>query len=123
MIKVFTDYVEKTIEIDGNNVVFHLAQAYGPFLNILARCSNWSSIIDKKWVPEEIILLEKFDDYWQGPAKIENVQIKYVNEYTTRKLMLQTGDVDIAYIPVQYLSEVKKIADVEVVKNLPTLAN
>ena len=61
-------------------------------------------------------MLERFNDYWQGPAKIENVQIKYVNEYTTRKLMLQTGDVDIAYIPVQYLSEVKKIADVEVIK-------
>jgi peptide/nickel transport system substrate-binding protein len=165
MKKVFTDYVEKTIEIDGDNVVFHLAQAYGPFLNILAHCSNWASIIDKKWaieqgawdgkadtwwkyhdpenekdplyavengtgpfvlktwIPEELVLLERFDDYWQGPAKIKNVQIKYINEYTTRKLMLQTGDVDMAYIPVQYISEVEKIAGVEVTKNLPTLAN
>jgi len=37
--------------------------------------------------------------------------------------MLQTGDADIAYIPVQYLSEVEKIEGVEVTKNLPTLAN
>jgi len=36
MIKVITDYVDKAVEIDGNNVIFHLAQTYGPFLNILA---------------------------------------------------------------------------------------
>jgi len=165
MIAVFAEHVNKAVEIDGNNVIFHLDQAYGPFLNILAHCGNWSAIINKKWaieqgawdgeantwwkyhdpenekdplytvengtgpfvlkkwVPEEIILLERFDDYWQGPAKIKNVQIKYISEYSTRKLMLQTGDADMAYIPVQYLDEVEKIAGVEVIKNLPALAN
>ena len=165
MAKIFTDKVDKAVEIDGNNVIFHLAQAYGPFMNILSHCGNWSSIINKawaieqgawdgeadtwwkyhdpenekdplyavengtgpfvlqKWVPEEIIILERFDDYWNGPAKIKNVQFKYVTEYTTRKLMLQTGDADIAYIPVQYLSEVEKIPGVQVWKNLPTISN
>jgi peptide/nickel transport system substrate-binding protein len=165
MIKVFTDYIDKTVEVDGNNVVFHLAQAYAPFINILAHSGNWSSIIDKKWtiaqgawdgqadnwwkyhdpenekdplyaiengtgpfvlqkwVPEEIIMLERFDDYWRGPAKIKNVQIKYISEYTTRKLMLQTGDADIVYIPLQYISEVENIEGVTVTKNLPQLVN
>jgi peptide/nickel transport system substrate-binding protein len=165
MIKVFTDYIDKTVEVDGDKVVFHLAQAYAPFLNILDHSASWSSIIDKKWaiaqgawdgqadnwwkyhdpenekdplyaiengtgpfvlqkwVPEEIIMLERFDDYWRGPAKVKNVQIKYISEYTTRKLMLQTGDADIAYIPAQYLSEVENIEGVTVIKNLPTLDN
>jgi len=165
MTKVFTDYIDNTVRINGDTVVFHLAQAYGPFLNILAHCGNWSAIIDKKWaiehgawngeadtwwkyhdpensknplsmiengtgpfvlkkwIPEESISLERYDDYWQGPAKIKNVQIKYISEYMTRKLMLQTGDVDMAYIPVQYLSEVEKIEGIEVVKNLPSLSN
>jgi peptide/nickel transport system substrate-binding protein len=165
MIKVFTDYIDKTVEVDGNNVVFHLAQAYAPLINILAHSGNWSSIIDKKWtiaqgawdgqadnwwkyhdpenekdplyaiengtgpfvlqkwVPEEIIMLERFDDYWRGPAKIKNVQIKYISEYTTRKLMLQTGDADIVYIPLQYISEVENIEGVTVTKNLPQLVN
>jgi len=165
MTEIFTEKIDKAVEVDGDNVIFHLAQAYGPFLNILSHCGNWSAIINKKWaieqgawdgkadtwwnyhdpenekdplyavengsgpfvlkkwVPEEIILLERFDDYWQGPAKIKNVQVKYVSEYTTRKLMLQTGDADIAYIPVQYLSEVEKIEGVEVIKNLPTISN
>lgn len=165
MIKVFTDYVDKTVEVDGDNVVFHLAQAYAPFLSILSHSGSWASIIDKKWaiaqgawdgkadtwwkyhdpenekdplyaiengtgpfvlkkwVPEEIILLDRFDDYWRGPANIKNVQIKYIKEYTTRKLMLQTGDADIVYIPVQYLSEVEGIEGVTVTKNLPQLSN
>ena len=165
MTKVFTDKIDKTVEVDGDNVVFHLAQAYGPFLSILTHSAGWSSIIDKKWaieqgawdgkadtwwkyhdpenekdplyavengtgpfvlktwVPEELILLERFDDYWRGPAKVKNVQIKYVTEYTTRKLMLQAGDVDMAYIPLQYISEVENIAGVEVTKNIPRLVN
>jgi len=165
MIKVFTDYVDKTVEVDGDNVVFHLAQAYAPFLSILSHSGSWASIIDKKWaiaqgawdgkadtwwkyhdpenekdplyaiengtgpfvlkkwVPEEIVLLERFDDYWRGPANIKNVQIVYISEYTTRKLMLQTGDADIVYIPVQYLSEVEGIEGVTVTKNLPQLSN
>jgi len=165
MIKVFADYVDKTVEVDGDNVVFHLAQAYAPFLSILSHSGSWASIIDKKWsiaqgawdgkadtwwkyhdpenekdplyaiengtgpfvlkkwVPEEILLLERFDDYWRGPANIKNCQIKYISEYTTRKLMLQTGDADIVYIPVQYLSEVEGIEGVTVTKNLPQLAN
>lgn len=165
MVKVITDYVDKVVEIDGNNVIFHLAQPYGPFLNILAHSGGWAAIIDKKWaieqgawdgkadtwwkyhdpenekdplykiengtgpfvlkkwVPEEIVMFERFDDYWQGPAKIKNAQIKSVNEWTTRKLMLQAGDADIAYVPIQYLSEVKGLEGVRIIENLPSLSN
>lgn len=165
MVKVITDYVDKVVEIDGNNVIFHLAQPYGPFLNILAHSGGWAAIIDKKWaieqgawdgkadtwwkyhdpenekdplykiengtgpfilkkwVPEEVVMLERFDDYWQGPAKVKNAQIKSVNEWTTRKLMLQAGDADIAYVPIQYLSEVKGLEGVRIIENLPSLSN
>ena len=165
MTDIFNNHVDKSVEVEGDSIVFHLTQAYGPFLNILAHCGNWSAIINKKWaieqgawdgeadtwweyhdpendtdplfaiengtgpfvlkkwLPEEIILLERFDDYWQGPTKIKNVQIKYISEYMTRKLMLQAGDADIIYVPVQYLDEVEKIEGVEVIKNLPSLAN
>ncbi len=165
MVKVITDYVDKVVEVDGNNVIFHLAQPYGPFLNILAHSGGWAAIIDKKWaieqgawdgkadtwwkyhdpenekdplykiengtgpfilkkwVPEEIVMLERFDDYWQGPAKVKNAQIKSVNEWTTRKLMLQAGDADMAYVPIQYLSEVKGLEGVRIIENLPSLSN
>ena len=165
MTKIFTDKIDKTVEVDGNNVIFHLAQVYSPFLHIMAHGGSWSAIINKawsieqgtwdgkadtwwkyhdpenekdplydiengtgafileEWIPEEIIILKKFDDYWRGAAKIEKVHIKSIGEYTTRKLMLQTGDADLAYIPVQYLSEVENLDGIEVTKNLPTLSN
>ena len=42
--------LEKVVEIDGNNVIFHLQDgAYPPFLNILADGAAWSAIIDKEW--------------------------------------------------------------------------
>jgi len=77
----------------------------------------------KKWIPEEIVILERFDDYWRGPAKVKNVQIKAVKEWTTRKLMLQNGDADIIQTPVQYLDEVKRLEGVRVVEGLPKLSN
>jgi len=163
MVKVITDYVNKAVEVNGNNVIFHLAQPYGAFLNVICHPLNWAAVIDKKWaieqgawdgkadtwwkyhdpvceedplfkiangtgsfmlkkwVPGEILILERFDDYWQGPAKVKNAQTKYVKEWTTRKLMLQTGDADIINVPPQYVSEVKKMEDVRVVENLPIL--
>jgi len=165
MTKVYTDYVDKTVEVDGDKVIFHLAQPYAPFLNIISHGGSWGSIIDKKWsiaqgawdgkadtwwkyhdpkceedplyatangtgafmlkkwIPEEVIMLERFNDYWQGPAKIKNVVIKYVNEWTTRKLMLQTGDADMVYVPNQYMDEVTGMEGVRVVEDLPTLQN
>jgi len=165
MTKFFTDYIDTAVEVDGDNVVFHLAQPYAPFLNILAHAGSWSAIINKswsieqgawdgqadtwweyhdptnendplysitngtgpfmmtRWVPEETIMLERFDDYWRGPAKLKEVVIQYVNEWTTRKLMLQKGDADIAYVPVTNINEVKEMEGVEVTQGLPTLSN
>ncbi|MBA7486894.1 Heme-binding protein A [subsurface metagenome] len=162
MVKVFTDYVDKAVEVDGNKVIFHLPQPYASFLSIISRPVNAAAVIDKKWaieqgawdgkadtwwkyhdpvceenplfkiangtgpfmvkkwIPGEILMLERFDDYWQGPAKVKNAQIKVVTEWTTRKLMLQTGDADIINVPSQYINEVKKMADVRVVENLPS---
>ncbi len=165
MTKVFTDFVDKAVEVDGDNVVFHLAQPYAPFLSILAHAGSWSAIINKewsiqqgawdgkpdtwwlyhdpaneedplykitngtgpfkmvKWVPEETLILERFEDYWRGPAKLKEVVYQYVNEWTTRKLMLQRGDADIVYVPVTNIKEVETMVGVEVITGLPTLTN
>lgn len=165
MVKVYTDYVDKAIVIQGNDIVFHLAQPYSPFMKILAHGAGWSAIINKnwsieqgawdgkadtwwkyhdpqneedplysvacgtgpfrliRWVPEETVMLERFDDHWRGPAKLKEVVWQYINEWTTRKLMLQRGDADIAYVPVTNLKEVETMEGVEVTKGLPVLSN
>jgi len=165
MTRVYTDYIDRAVEVQGNNVVFHLAQPYAPFLSILAHAGSWSAILNKrwsieqgawdgkadtwwkyhdptnendplysvangtgpfklaKWVPEETTMLERFDDHWRGPAKLKEVVFQYINEWTTRKLMLQNGDADIVYVPVTNINEVEDMEGVEVTKGLPTLSN
>lgn len=165
MIKVYTDFVDKAVEVDGDNVVFRLAQPYAPFLNILAHGGGWASIINKqwsieqgawdhqadtwwnyhdpqneadplysiacgtgpfklvKWVPEEALMLERFEEHWRGPAKLKEVVYQYINEWTTRKLMLQRGDADIVYVPVTNMKEVENMEGVELITGLPSLSN
>ncbi len=74
-----------------------------------------------KWSRGVEIDLHRFDGYWRAPARIKNVIVKVVKEYTTRKLMIARGDADIATIPQQYISQVVNIPGVKVVEKLPIL--
>jgi len=165
MVKVYTDHIDRAVEVQGNNVVFHLAQPYSPFMKILAHGAGWSAIINKKWsieqgdwdgkadtwwkyhdpkneedplynvacgtgpfklvrwVPEETLMMERFDDHWRGPARLKEVVYQYINEWTTRKLMLQRGDADIIYVPVTNMNEVEDMEGVELITGLPILSN
>jgi len=49
-IVVSIDDIMNAVEVDGQNVVFHLKDPYPPFLGILAQ--YWSGIIDKKYMIE-----------------------------------------------------------------------
>src|SRR5690606_11067577 len=49
------------------------------------------------WVTQSHVTLERFDDYWGEPAKVERVVIRAIPEGTVRAIELETGGVDIAY--------------------------
>jgi len=166
LIEVAKD-VMATITVEGNNVVFHLAQPYPPFLSILARNCSWSVIVNKKFLiengdwdgspetwtrwhnldTEDLTLFVKecgtgpyklvswdrnamkhtlvaFEDYWQGPATIKTVVVdNSVTEFTTRKLMLQKGDADAIYVPIEYIPEAEMMEGVTVLRGLESLSN
>ncbi|MEW6226869.1 MAG: ABC transporter substrate-binding protein [Bacillota bacterium] len=69
------------------------------------------------------VIFKRFDDYWQGPAKLETAFIKYIDEYNTRKLMLQTGEADAVRVDIPYLDQVKQIPGVVVLDKLPWIGN
>lgn len=69
------------------------------------------------------VVFERFDDYWQGPAKLANAVIKYVEEAATRELMLKTGDADAAVIQAQFLDQVRGVDGVVIEEHLPIIAN
>jgi len=155
--------IDKAVEVEGDNVVFHLKKPYPPFLGIIA--NSWGSIVNKKfcvehggwpgtaetwkeynnpapgkevlhsvacgtgpfklerWEPGVETVLVRNEDYWRKPASVERVIIKVVEEWTTRKLMLQAGDADLAYVPRQYVKEMEGIEGITVYKGLPSLQN
>jgi len=70
----------------------------------------------QNWVPEQETDLVRNDNYWlttplwdggsTGPAKMQHVAIKVINEWGTRFATFKTGDADIAYVDNQYISQV-----------------
>ena len=159
--------VMDAIEVKGDNVVFHLAQPYPPFLSILAKNSSWSIILNKDWMieqgdwdgkaetwtkwhdlkleeqtlfeqamgtgPYRLVewdrsnnrhTLEAFADYWQGSAAIKTAIINNgVTEFNTRKLMLQRGEADAIYVPVENSPQIEGMDGVVMLRGLPQLSN
>jgi len=50
----------------------------------------------KSWVVETEVVLEKFEDYWRGPAFFDRVIYRHIPDAATQKLTLEAGDIDVA---------------------------
>ncbi len=66
-------------------------------------------------------ILTRFDDYWRGPAKLKHVIVKGVNEFGTRKLMLQAGDADAIYADRPLITQLEGMPGVKIIDDLPTM--
>ncbi len=67
------------------------------------------------------VILTRFDGYWRRPARLKNVVIKVVDEFATRKLMLEAGDADVIYVPQMYHNQVQGLPGVQVIDGLQDL--
>lgn len=85
-----------------------------------ADCGSGPFMLEK-WEHGKEVSLVRFNDYWRGPAKIERVIIKKADEWSTRKLMFLQGDVDMTYIPRQYVKELEGAEGIRYVTNLPEM--
>jgi len=124
--------------VDEFTVVLHTSYTTGPFLQQLASPSGgiispWA--IEKygkdvatnpvgagpfkfvEWKMGEEIILERFEDYWEGAPLVQRVHFRIVPEDATRAMLLQAGQADIAlWLPVtevNRLSSDPNIAKVE----------
>jgi peptide/nickel transport system substrate-binding protein len=50
----------------------------------------------RSWQPNNLIMLERFDDYWQGPAEMRRIVYRHMPEPQTQRLSIEKGDIDIA---------------------------
>lgn len=75
----------------------------------------------ERWDEGIEISVLRNDDYWGGVPAIERFITKVVDEWTTRKLMLEAGDADYAYVPRAFIVELEGVPNLLVLKDLPTL--
>ncbi|MDK2871118.1 MAG: peptide/nickel transport system substrate-binding protein [bacterium] len=75
-----------------------------------------------EWRKGEYVKLERNENYWREPAKIKYVLIKKVDEWATRRMLLERGDADAVYVPRHYLPQIEKMEGVRIIRGLPTLA-
>lgn len=50
-----------------------------------------------EWKQGDYVKLERFDEYWAGPAPMKNLIMRVIPEAAQRTIALETGEVDIAY--------------------------
>jgi peptide/nickel transport system substrate-binding protein len=63
----------------------------------------------RQWEPSRQFFFERFDGYWGPQPALKYAIIKYVKEWSTRKLMLQNGDADRVTVDIPYVPEVKAL--------------
>jgi len=63
------------------------------------------------------------DNYWREPANLERYIIKVVDEWTTRRLMLEAGDADMVDVPRAHIDELDGVENLTIYKDLPVLQN
>jgi peptide/nickel transport system substrate-binding protein len=74
------------------------------------------------FTPGVSVNLERFDDYWGGPASIPHVIIQTIDDYGTMLMMLQNGDADSAAISRAAEADVSFDPNLRAVKDYPTFS-
>ncbi|MBN1369525.1 MAG: ABC transporter substrate-binding protein [Dehalococcoidaceae bacterium] len=98
------DYMTLT---DESNALHDKMMGTGPFMLT-------------SWQPGERVVLERFDDYWQGPAQIERVIRQIVADNNTAIQLLKQGDADFVSLSLPEIQQVEGLDGITVVKDIPT---
>lgn len=48
------------------------------------------------WKPNELVMLDRFEDYWRGAPEMKRVALRHIPESAPQRLLLEKGDADIA---------------------------
>ncbi|MEG0963364.1 MAG: ABC transporter substrate-binding protein [Lachnospiraceae bacterium] len=119
--KIVSTYVGflESVEIeDENTVILHCSEPYSQMLITLTIpcCAIVPKAIVEadeegfgkkpigtgpykftEWKESESVTMQAFNDYWGEPAKTTNLIMKVVPEGSPRTIMLETGEIDVAY--------------------------
>ena len=96
--------------LTGDSPLHQITNGTGPFML-------------EYWEPGIEISLIRNPDYWGGVANFERVITKVVIEWSTRKLMLELGDIDAAFVPPEGVEEIRGVEGITAYEDLPLLLN
>lgn len=65
----------------------------------------------KNIVPGEMIEYERFDDYWQGPAKLDGVVYKIIDGSLAQGL-IQNGEIDVMLAPSDQWPQIRELSNI-----------
>lgn len=68
------------------------------------------------WEPSKQFVFERFEGYWGARPAFKKAIVKYVKEWSTRKLMLQNGDADRVTVDTPYYPEIEAMEGLRVFK-------
>jgi peptide/nickel transport system substrate-binding protein len=137
------------IKVDADTVTFRLTHPYPGFLTIMAYTvgsivsktfveahggivnTEHNQYMDENtcgtgpyslvsWEKGSRIHMTRFDGYHGTAPALKDAYVIKANDVNTRILMLQAGDADTGYIPIDYESIFAGDSDFRVVKGLPT---
>jgi peptide/nickel transport system substrate-binding protein len=94
-----------------STALFSKANGTGPF-----RLAQW----DRQG---RQVILERNDAYWRAPARLRRVLVRVVQDFGTRRLMLQQGDADIIAASRANQPQVEGMPGVRVIDGLTVLGN
>lgn len=75
-----------------------------------------------EWNNGVSLTMTRYDNYWGTKPAVKNVKIMTMPEWSTRKAALLAGDVDIADVDAQYVSQVEGKDGIRVFKGLDQLS-
>jgi len=82
--------------IDETEAMKH--EASGDFGNTWLRANSAGSgpFVLRRWAPNELILLERNDEFWGGKPPMKRVLVRHIAESQVQRLLLERGDIDVA---------------------------
>ena len=96
--------------IPGGSPINSIACGTGPFM-----LEYWRHGTD--------ISLVRNNNYWGAPAHFAKVTVMVLEEWGSRRVMLQSGDADCAFVPPEAYEEAGEMPGILVYDNVPTLQN
>jgi len=73
-----------------------------------------------EWTMNDRVVVERFEDYWEGRAQIQKVVRKYVPDISTQLLELRAGDADLVRLMPAEISQLKGISGIKFEEMLPS---